>query len=164
MTVSFPKDRIVVGCLCYIFQGDGKDRSVLLLRRTRPPQKGMWSAPGGKMELGESPDDCVIRELQEETGLTIDSPQLRAIVTVFDADYPIHWLLFVYQAEAYTGELILTDEGELRWIQLCDLNKYPRPYGDQQHWAHVLTDDPTIWRGKFVYDTPHTLIDEVLYP
>lgn len=164
MSDPFPKDRVVVGSLCYVFRGDDNNREVLLLQRTRPPQQGMWSAPGGKMELGESPDECVIRELQEETGLTVNDPQLRAIVTVFDADYPIHWLLFVYRTEVFTGELITTEEGELRWIRLSDIDDYPRPYGDQQHWAHVLSGDPTIWRGKFVYQTPHTLIDEVLYP
>jgi 8-oxo-dGTP diphosphatase len=164
-TNTFPTDRIVTGSLCYIFRKeDDGSQSVLLLKRARPPQQGMWSAPGGKMEQGESPDECVLREIREETGLTIANPQLRAISTVYDVEYPIHWLLFIYRAYDFTGAPILTEEGELRWIPLADLTQYPRPYADQQHWAHVLSDDPAVWRGKFVYDTPHTLISETRYP
>jgi len=160
---TFPHDRIVTGSLCYLLQGEGEDRSVLLLRRDRPPQQGLWSAPGGKTEIGESPDDCVIREIHEETGLVIAQPQLRAIVTVFDADWPIHWLLFIYRAMHFSGTLDVTQEGELRWIRLLDLPDYERPYADLQHWPHILSDDPAIWRGKFVYNTPNTLLEEVRY-
>lgn len=154
----FPKDRIVSGSLCYVLRGEADQRSVLLLRRERPPQQGRWSAPGGKMHLGESPDDCVIREIHEETGLTIVRPDLRAIVTVYDAAWPIHWLLFIYRAERFSGVLRPCDEGELRWIPLAELPGYPRPEADLQHWPHILSADPTVWRGKFVYDTPETLV------
>lgn len=159
----FPRDRVVVGSLCYLFSGSGADRAVLLLRRARPPQQGLWSAPGGKMHFGEAPDECVVREFLEETGLHLQQPQLRAIVTVVDTAWPIHWLLFIYRAEQHTGTLATTDEGELRWVPLDALADYPRPYADQQHWPHIQQEDPTVWRGKFVYDTPDRLTGEVRY-
>jgi len=153
---SFPQGGIVVGTLCYTFDA----ASVLLLKRNRPPQQGKWSPPGGKLELGEAPEECVIREMQEETGLQIAQPVLRAIVTVFDQHWPIHWLLFIFRADHFTGDLRQSDEGELRWIPLEQLSEYDRPYGDRVHWPHIIGDKAGIWRGKFTYHTPHTLIDE----
>lgn len=158
--MSFPKDRVVVGSLCYVF----REETVLLLKRNRMPQRGLWTAPGGKLEQGESPDECVIREVQEETGLLITAPELRAVVTIYDRDYPIHWLLFIYKCESFSGDLRPhTEEGELRWITLDDLDAYPRPYADTQYWAHLCSDDSQVWRGKFTYDTPHDLISEARY-
>ena len=101
--------------------------------------------------------------MQEETGLTIKQPELRAVVTVYDAAWPIHWLLLVFRAYDYTGELCPCDEGELRWIKRPDLAQYPRPHADQQYWAHIIGNDASVWRGKYVYDTPHTLISETHY-
>lgn len=164
MSDPFPTDRIVTGSLCYVLRQDADGgRSVLMLRRERPPQQGMWSAPGGKLHMGEAPDECVIREVHEETGLWIARPELRAVVTVFDAAWPIHWLLFIYRASHFSGDLRPGEEGELRWISLDALESYPRPYADCQYWAHVLSDDPAVWRGKFIYDTPRTLVDEIRY-
>lgn len=157
---TFPKDRIVTGTLCYLFDAD----RVLLLKRTRPPQQGLWSPPGGKLELGESPEECVIREMREETGLTISEPELRAIVTVFDAAWPIHWLLMVFRADIHSGTLIPdSDEGEVRWIRLNDLDAYERPHADRTYWPHIIATESRVWRGKFTYDTPHTLVNEAHY-
>lgn len=159
MSDQFPTDRVVSGSLCYLIA----DGSVLLLRRARPPHQNLWTAPGGKMQIGESPDDCVKREFLEETGLTIQVPELRAIVTVFDRDWPIHWLLFIYRVEHYTGDLAPgpegQHEGQLHWIPLAELENLPRPYVDQQYFSHLLSDEPSVWRGKFIYETPETLID-----
>src|SRR5690606_31706360 len=99
----------------------------------------------------------------EETGLTIQNPELRAIVTVYDRAFLIHWLLFMYRAYTFAGTLSLCDEGELCWIPLDELHHYARPYADQQSWQHVLSDDPNIWRGKYVYDTPDTLVEAIRY-
>lgn len=165
MTDHFTRDRIVVGSLCYILRGAGAEREVLLLKRARMPQQGLWSAPGGKMELGESPDECVIREIYEETGLTLHKPHLRAVLTVVDQEYPMHWLLFVYRAEAFSGDVKVldTEEGELRWIRLSEIAAFPRPHSDMQHWEHVMSDSSAVWRGKFLYDTPINLLEEIRY-
>jgi 8-oxo-dGTP diphosphatase len=167
MRDGFPGHSIVTGSLCYVLRTDDAisgDLSVLLLRRARPPQQGLWSAPGGKMEFGESPDECVIREIREETGLIIANPVLRAVMTIYDAEWPIQWLIFIYRTDEFSGGLRQGDEGELRWIRLDTLEDYKRPYADSQCWPHVIGDDPTVWRGKFTYHTPQTLLDEVAYP
>src|SRR5690242_7134352 len=92
---------IITGALCYIFDND----QLLLLKRNRPPHVGLWSPPGGKMELGEAPSQCCIREVFEETGLTISKPRLRAIKTTVDLAYPVYWTLFVFQATVAGGTL-----------------------------------------------------------
>ncbi len=156
----FP-EHIIVGSLCYVLH----DHQVLLLKRARPPHVGYWTPPGGKAEHGESPQECCIREMKEETGLTIADPVLRCIQTVVDVAYPVHWLLFIFRADHPQGTLHpkATSEGELRWIALADLAHYERPHTDQQHWTHIINERPGVWQGKIVYDQPATRLSEVLY-
>ena len=156
--MSIPQ-QIIVGALCYIFRGE----QVLLLKRARPPQVGFWSPPGGKLELGESPQEGCIREIYEETGLTIREPKLRVIQTVIDKAYPVHWLLFIFRVDDSVGDIHTTDEGELRWIPLGDLDTIPRPYADRQYWAHLWRDGRDILQYKYVYDSPDVLVSEEWY-
>jgi len=156
----FPSDPIVTGSLCYVI----RDGCVLLLKRRRPPHVGLWSPPGGKMMTGESPQECAIREIFEETGLTIAQPRLRAILTVVDTAWPVHWLLFVFRAEDAQGEIIADDttEGELRWIELNAIDDYPRPFADREAFQFVMTDGD-VFQGKYVYDTPQNLTSDEKY-
>lgn len=155
----FPTDRVIVGSLCYVIH-EGR---VLLLRRERPPHIGLWSPPGGKMEHGESPQDCARREIFEETGLTIAAPHLRAITTVIDVAIPVHWLLFVFRADGFTGNLNPSAEGELRWIPLETVDQYPRPEADAMVLPYVLADGDGVMQVKFVYDTPARRVEMVEY-
>jgi len=154
----FPSDRVITGSLCYVVQ----DGQVLLLKRERPPHVGLWSPPGGKMEHGESPQECARREIFEETGLTLGEPRLRAITTVIDVALPVHWLLFVFRADGCTGELNTSAEGELRWIPLNAVDDYPRPEADSMVFPHVLTDGG-VMQVKFMYDTPARQVEMVEY-
>lgn len=155
----FPTDRIIVGGLCYVVQ----DRRALLLRRRRPPHQGRWTAPGGKLEHGESPQQGIVREMVEETGLLIPNPVLRGVVTVVDVAVPVHWLLFIFRAEEFQGNLIQTEEGELRWISVDCLAEYPMPYSDVVYLPRVLPGNGSLFHAKFVYDTPDRCIEEVFY-
>lgn len=155
--------RFVVGSLCYIFF----EQNVLLLKRANPPHQGLWTPPGGKIEFGESPKENCIREILEETSIHILSPELRAIQTVVDIAIPIHWQLFIFRM-TLTEKIIPKhqpdhDEGELRWFALDELEGIDRPYTDKQHWSHLVTNQSSLWQGKFVYDSPHQLVDEQIY-
>ncbi len=158
MTSVFPSDRVIIGSLCYVIR-DGK---VLLLKRARPPHVGLWSPPGGKMQVGESPQECVIREIREETGLSIQQPELRAIMTVVDIAIPVHWQLFVFRTNQFEGDIIPSEEGELRWIDLHDLGSLPRPQSDAQIFPYIMGSAPVL-QVKFVYDTPQKQIEFVQY-
>jgi 8-oxo-dGTP diphosphatase len=161
MADPFPKDRLINGALCYVI----RDNQLLMLRRNRPPHQGLWTAPGGKLELGESPDEGVIREIQEETRLTIHAPTLRGIVTVNDVHYSAHWLLFIFRADDPQGDVLLgeTQEGLLAWLPLNHLAEYPLPRADQLYLPRVLAGANHVFRAKFVYDTPNTCLEETFY-
>lgn len=153
------KGRIVTGSLCYVVDAE----RVLLLKRRNPPEIGLWSAPGGKMELGESPQQCVIREIREETGLTITNPLLRGIVTVYDTSWPIHWLLFIFRADEFSGELLQTDEGELAWIPIHQFAEYPMPYSDGLFIRRAISLENSFFQARFVYEAESRCIEELFY-
>ena len=160
MQNPFP-EHIINGSLCYILH----DNKVLLLRRSRPPHQGFWSAPGGKMEHGESPQETVIREITEETGLTVKNPQLRALQTSVDIAYPVHWMLYVFVATEFSGQLVHPDtaEGVLQWHPLDTLSSLNLPYPDTLYWQYITGEKSGVWQGKVVYNTPEQLISEEIY-
>lgn len=99
--------------LCYI----EKDGKYLMLHRTKKkndPSKDLWMGVGGHFEDGESPDECVIREVKEETGLTLTNFRLCGIVSFSDGDW--YEYMFLYNADSFTGDIIDCNEGELLWV------------------------------------------------
>ena len=111
--------------LCYI----EKDNKYLMLNRSNKKNdgsQGKWMGIGGHFEEGESPYDCVVREAMEETGLTLISPQYRAIVT-FNSDKYETEQMHLFTCKDFTGNLVESDEGSLKWIdkeKLSDLNMW----------------------------------------
>ncbi|MBQ8147058.1 MAG: 8-oxo-dGTP diphosphatase [Clostridia bacterium] len=111
--------------LCYI----EKDNKYLMLNRSNKKNdgsQGKWMGIGGHFEEGESPYDCVVREAMEETGLTLISPQYRAVVT-FNSDKYETEQMHLFTCKDFTGNLVESDEGSLKWIdkeKLSDLNMW----------------------------------------
>ena len=100
--------------LCYI----ERDGQYLMLHRTMKENDlnhDKWIGIGGKFEDKESPEDCVIRETLEETGLTLTSYQYRGIVTFVSDKWETEYM-HLFTADGFEGELIECDEGELEWI------------------------------------------------
>ncbi len=111
--------------LCYII----KDNKTLMLHRTKKKNdahKDKWNGIGGKFDAGETPEECVIREVKEETGLTIRNPKFagRILFPSF-TQQPEDWHVYIFTATEFTGKLIDSAEGELAWIpdeKLLELN------------------------------------------
>lgn len=100
--------------ICYI----EKDGKYLMLHRTKKKvdiNKDKWLGIGGKFEEGESPEECVTREVKEETGLCLKSYKLRGVVT-YNLDRVINEYMYIFTSDDFEGNLIQCDEGELEWI------------------------------------------------
>ena len=124
--------------LCYITRGD----DVLMLHRVKKKNdinKDKWIGIGGKFEAGESPDECLLREAREETGLTLTSWQCRGVVTFLsegeDGEY-----MYLFTADGFEGDLKECDEGDLQWVSRNFLGQLPKWEGDQ-----IFLD--LLWQG-----------------
>ena len=140
--------KTIVATLCYVRSGE---RTLMLHRNKKPGDvhKGKWNGLGGKLEPGESPDECVVREIREESGLTLLDPKLRGVLT-FPAFKPGEdWLVFVYTATRFEGELGECPEGDLEWVSGERLAALPLWEGDRIFLPWL--EQPRFFSAKFVY-------------
>ncbi len=108
-----------------------------------------WIGVGGKFLEDESPEECLLREIREETGLTLTRWQYRGIVTFVSDQWPgEHMHLFT--ADGFTGTLVDCDEGELKWIKWNHLSELPCWEGDRI-FLRLLTGDVPFFSLKLVY-------------
>ena len=115
--------------LCYIEQGG----CYLMLHRVKKEHDinhDKWIGIGGKFEDKESPEDCVLREAKEETGLTLIRPEYRGLVTFVSSDYATEYM-HLFWADDFTGTLQDCDEGVLEWVPKERLRELPHWEGDE---------------------------------
>ena len=114
--------------LCYVIRGN----EVLMLHRVKKKNdinKDKWIGIGGKFEEEESPDECLLREAREETGLTLTNWKCRGVVT-FLCDGAGEFM-YLFTADGFEGELKNCDEGELKWVSRDFLDSLPKWEGDK---------------------------------
>lgn len=115
--------------LCYI----EKDGRYLMLHRTKKAgdeNRDKWIGIGGKFESGESPEDCMLREVLEETGLSVSSWRFRGIVTFVSNEWGTEYM-HLFTAHGFTGSLRDCDEGELEWVEKKRIPSLPIWEGDK---------------------------------
>ena len=115
--------------LCYIV----KDGKVLMLHRVKKKNDinhDKWIGIGGKFEPEEAPEECILREAKEETGLTLTSWRCRGVVTFLQEGCEGEYM-YLFTADDFTGELIECDEGDLQWVSLEFLDALPTWEGDR---------------------------------
>jgi 8-oxo-dGTP diphosphatase len=139
---------VKVGTLCYVRQA-GKTLMLHRIRKLNDMHEGKWVALGGKLEPGESPEECAIREVYEESGLRIVDPQFRGVLTFPEFDGIDNWYGFVFVATRFTGELIDSAEGVLSWIDDHALPNLPMWEGDRIFLRWL--DGDAIFSAKFTY-------------
>lgn len=139
-----------MGTLCYV----EKDNRYLMLHRTKKENdmhKGLWVGLGGKFEAGESPEECVIREVYEESGLRVENPKLRGVLTFPAFDMHDDWYVFLFHATEFSGTVKPCQEGELAWIDKNDLAQLPMHKGDY-HFIKKLDEPCGVFTAKFLYE------------
>jgi len=126
--------------LCYLERGD----EYLMLHRVKKKNDmnhDKWIGVGGKFEDKESPEDCILREAYEETGLTLTDYRYRGLVTFVSDLYPTEYM-HLFTATGWTGTPHPCDEGELAWIKKADLLSLPLWEGDKIFLRLLDTDTP----------------------
>ena len=135
--------------LCYIYRDD----EVLMLHRIKKKNDlnhDKWIGLGGKFEDRESPEDCVVREVREETGLTLTSWRYRGIVTFISDRYETEYM-HLFTADGFTGEMTECDEGEPAWIKKEKLDELPQWEGDKI-FLRLLEEEAPFFSLKLVYE------------
>ena len=137
--------------LCYVI--DKKTNSTLMLHRVKKVNdyhEGKWNGLGGKFEQGESPEECAIREIEEECGLKVKSVTMRGFITFPMFDGKDDWYVFLFSSDEFDGELIDSPEGNLSWIKndvLTELNLWD---GDKIFIPWLFKDK--FFSAKFNYE------------
>ncbi len=106
--------------MCYL-KREGKTLMIHRIKREEDMHKGKWNGLGGKVEPGETPEECVIREVKEECGLTVKNPLLKGLLTFPAFDGFDDWYVFVFVATEFYGELTDSEEGVLKWVADSEL-------------------------------------------
>lgn len=126
--------------LCYII----KDDSCLMLHRTKKKNDqshDKWLGIGGKFEDRESPEDCALREIKEETGLIVTRYKYRGIVTFVSDEWETEYM-HLFTVTEFEGDIIECDEGDLEWIKKEDMLKLPMWEGDKIFLGLIASDAP----------------------
>lgn len=134
--------------LCYIERAD----KYLMLHRTKKvndENHDKWIGVGGKFEEGESPEECMLREVKEETGLTLTAWRYRGIVTFISDKWGSEYM-HLFTASGFTGQLKSCDEGELEWVEKARLPALPIWEGDKI-FLRLLQSDAPFFSLKLCY-------------
>ena len=143
---------VVAATLCEIIHG-----CRILLQRKSAGRfgEGKWNGPGGKVRPGETPLECVVREVREETGLTVSDLTEHGVVDFYFGEKPEpDWVVHIYSTSNFAGEPREGEEGELRWWSLDEI-PYGEMWPDDAYWLPVLLQGKHF-RGVFIYDVEGT--------
>jgi len=145
--------------LCYI----QKDNKTLMLHRIKKEDdmhEGKWNGLGGKFEPGESPEECVIREIREECGLTLKNPTLKGVLSFPAFSKDEDWYVFIFLAKDFEGTLKESNEGNYEWIDNEKLFNLPLWGGDRIFIPWLKREG--FFSAKFIYKdgklTKHSVV------
>lgn len=146
--------------LCYV-RRDNKTLMVHRIKKENDMHQGKWNGLGGKLEPGETPEECAIREIREESGLEVKHLVLKGLLT-----FPLFaknedWYAFVYVVDQVEGDLIESPEGILEWVdndKILELNLWE---GD--HIFLPWLERSGFFSAKFVYDNGQYIDHQVVY-
>ena len=146
--------------LCYL-RRNGKTLMVHRIKKKNDMHAGKWNGLGGKLEPGETPEECAVREIMEESGLKVINPVLKGVLTFPAFSNDEDWYAFVFLAHEFEGELIDSPEGDLKWIdnsELLNLNLWD---GDRIFLPWL--DRQGFFSGKFIYEDGRFIEHQVVF-
>lgn len=112
--------------------------------------EGKYNGLGGKFMPGETPEECAIREVKEESGLTIIEPRLKGVITFPLFDGSNDWYVFLFTVDKFEGKMIESSEGDLEWIDNDKLYDLPLWEGDKIFIGWL--DDGRFFSARFIYE------------
>ena len=127
--------KLVLVAACALIDPDG-----LVLIAQRPEGKamaGLWESPGGKVEAGERPEQSLIRELQEELGITVKQECLAPLTFASHAYPDFHLLMPLYVCRRWEGFVEAREKQRLKWVRPNELRNYPMPPADEPLISHL---------------------------
>jgi 8-oxo-dGTP diphosphatase len=139
---------VKLATLCYV-RRDGHTLMLHRIKKANDMHAGKWNGLGGKLEAGETPEECAVREIYEESGLQVEHPHLRGMIVFPKFNGDDDWITYIFVVEQFTGTLNESNEGVLQWVrdgELFDLNLWP---GDRIFLRWL--DAPRFFSAKFVY-------------
>ncbi len=148
--------------LCYVI--DKNRESTLMIHRVKKENDyhhGKWNGLGGKFEPGESPEECAIREIEEESGLILKNIKMKGFITFPMFDGKEDWYVFLFTADEFEGELIDSNEGNLDWIRNDKLTEINLWEGDK-HFIPWLFQDK-FFSAIFIYKNGKYISHEVCF-
>ena len=145
--------------LCHL-ERDGKYLMLHRVKKAVDENQDKWIGPGGKFEPGESPEECAVREVQEETGLTMTDYEYRGIVTFVSSKWGTEYM-HLFWSDSFQGTLKECDEGVLEWIGKEDLLTKNIWEGDKI-FLRLLDEKVPFFSLKLVYDDEDKLLQAIL--
>ncbi len=128
--------KVVLVAACALVDVDGR---VLLTRRPEgKPLAGLWEFPGGKVEAGELPESCLIRELKEELGIEVSPACLAPLTFASHAYEDFHLLMPLWICRRWQGTVTAMEGQELAWVRPLRLREYPMPPADEPLIPHLV--------------------------
>lgn len=138
----------VFATLCYL-RSQGK---VLLIRKARGFGQGKLNAPGGQLRDKETPEECAVREVWEETGLRVFRPRRHGVLYFyFGQTMEPDWVVHVFSARQFDGQVVEGREGTLHWLDEAHL-PYEEMWADDRYWVPLMLADQEF-TGRFYFDS-----------
>jgi 8-oxo-dGTP diphosphatase len=139
---------VKLATLCYLRRA-GQTLMIHRVKKANDMHQGKWNGLGGKLEPGETPEECARREIAEESGLRVGNLQLKGLLTFPAFANEEDWYAFVFVADEFEGKLIDSPEGVLQWIDDSELMDLDLWAGDRIFLEWL--DRPGFFSGKFIY-------------